>query len=71
MTSAKDLQKAADDLEDLQEKVVQELYDVIDLIEIETEYDFVESMAARTDKGQALTDEQWSRVRRLHLKYVK
>lgn len=71
MSSLKVLQKAADDLEELQERVIQELYDTIDLIEIETEYDFVESMATRADKGQVFTDEQWSRVRRLHSKYVK
>lgn len=64
-------QREEDDLAELQEQTVEELFDSIDSIEVDTEYEFVERVEEKIAKGECLSDTQWSRVKRLHLKYVK
>lgn len=64
-------QREEDDLAELQEQTVEELFDSIGSIEIDTEYTFVEKVEERIASGETLSPTRWSRVQRLHKKYVK
>lgn len=60
----------AEAIEELQETTMDELFDEIDLIDSDPDYEFVEKMEEKVSRGDLLTDTQWVRVQRLHQKYV-
>lgn len=61
----------SDALEELQEQTVEDLFDQIDLIESESDYEFIEFITDKLGRGHTLTQVQWARIQKLHSKYIK
>lgn len=59
------------DLEEEQEEVVNALFDVIDTVESESDYAFIERIEKVMADGEFLSDSQWTKAQRLLIKYVK
>lgn len=58
-----------EDLLEEQTETVDKLYDEIDNVTSEYDYEFVEAMVEKTAKGAPLSDNQWERIKRLFKRY--